>query len=343
MSASHDVTAADRRTAAGLVNTLEAAAVSATRAAALASQRWVGRGDGDAADEAATEAMREVLSGAPGSGTVVIGEGEKDKAPMLYNGEEVGSGNGVDFDIAVDPIEGTKFCAAGLPGAIATIAFCEAGQMWSPGPAFYMEKLVVPPAAKHAVDLNDEPEQTLEKVGEALGKPVEELRVVVLDKPRHEELIERLREAGAAVHAPSDGDVAGALDVLLPAAEADILMGIGGTPEGAMTACAARALGGGMQGRVAPQKDDEAEAVEQSDLDPERVYHEDELVASDAVFVATGISGGSLLSRPWSVGGGSVSTESLLITVGTVRRIVETSYQPVPGVGEPRGHAADGQ
>ena len=342
MSVSQHVSESDKATAAGLVNTLEAAALSATRAAALAAQQWVGRGDGDAADEAATEAMREVLSGAPGTGSVVIGEGEKDKAPMLYNGEELGTGEGPEYDIAVDPIEGTSFCAKGLPGAIATIAFSESGCMWSPGPAFYMDKLVVPPAARGAVNIDDEPEQTLEKVADAIGKKVEDLRVVVLDKPRHEELIERLLETGAAVHAPPDGDVAGALDVLLPTAEADILMGIGGTPEGAMTACAARALGGGMLGRLAPQKDEEREELEQSaDHDLERVYDQDELVASDSVFVGTGISGGSLLRRPWG-SDGAIFTESILITRGTVRRITEMSSEAVPGLSSPRTHAADG-
>ncbi len=318
-----------------VIDMLEAAALRATRAAALASQRWVGRHDGKAADQAATEAMREVLANAPGTGCVVIGEGEKDQAPMLFNGEQVGNGEGPDFDIAVDPIEGTKFCAKGLPGALATIAFGQSETLWSPGPAFYMGKLVVPPAARDAVDITDEPERTLEKVGEAIGKPVEELRVVVLDKPRHEELIERLLRTGAAVHTPTDGDVAGALDVLLPSAEADLLMGIGGTPEGVMTACAVRALGGGMQGRLAPQKDEEAEAVAAAGLDVDRVYDRDEIVRGDAVFVATGISGGSLLARPWHSDGATL-TESILISAGKVRRVVETSFEAVPGLSTPR-------
>ncbi|MDP8943014.1 MAG: class II fructose-bisphosphatase [Actinomycetota bacterium] len=337
---SNHVSTSDKATAAGIINTLEAAAMSAARAAALAAQHWVGRGDGNAADEAATQAMREVLSGAHGTGSVVIGEGEKDEAPMLYNGEQLGTGEGPEFDIAVDPIEGTSFCAKGLPGALATIAFAESGCMWSPGPAFYMDKLVVPPAARGAVDIDDEPERTLEKVGEAIGKPVEELRVVVLDKPRHEELIERLMKAGASVHAPPDGDVAGALDVLLPGGEADLLMGIGGTPEGAMTACAARALGGGMLGRLAPQKEEEQKELEASDFDLERVYDQDELVSSDSIFVGTGISGGSLLRRPWG-SDGAIFTESILITRGTVRRITEMSSEPVPGLSSPRAHVAE--
>jgi len=318
------------------IDILDAAAMRAARAAALASQRWLARGDKSAADQAATDAMRDQLRHAQGTGTVVIGEGEKDDAPMLFNGEQVGNGEGPDFDIAVDPVEGTDFCSKGLPGALATIAFAETRSMWSPGPAFYMDKLVVPPAARDAVDIDDAPERTLERVAEALGKSVDELRVVVLDKPRHEELIQRLLKAGAAVHTPSDGDVAGAMDVLLPAREADLLMGIGGTPEGVMTACVARALGGGMQGRLAPQKEDEAKAVADAGLDVERVLQRDDIVGGAAIFVATGISGGSLLSRPWR-SEGTTFTESILITAGRVQRVVEGSEERVAGVSEPSG------
>jgi len=323
------------------IATLDAAAMKATRAAALASQRWLARGDKSAADQAATDAMRDQLQHAQGTGTVVIGEGAKDNAPMLFDGEQVGNGDGPDFDIAVDPVEGTTFCSKGLPGALATIAFAEAGCMCSPGPAFYMDKLVVPPAARDAVDIDDEPERTLEQVSEALGKSVDELRVVVLDKPRHEELIQRLLKAGAAVHTPSDGDVAGAMDVLLPAAETDLLMGVGGTPEGVMTACVARALGGGMQGRLAPQKEEEAKAVADAGLDVQRVLQRDDIVGGAALFAATGISGGSLLSRPWR-SEGTTFTESILITQGRVQRVVEGSEGRVAGVSEPSGLAHTG-
>ncbi|MGI8805882.1 MAG: class II fructose-bisphosphatase [Thermoleophilaceae bacterium] len=305
----------------------EASAHAATRAAAIAAADWVGRGDKDAADGAATDAMRSALSSLPGSAVVVIGEGEKDDAPMLYNGEEVGAGGGGHrYHIAVDPLECTNFCAAGLPGALATIAFAEEGHMWSPGPAFYMEKLVVPPAAREAIAIEDGPEANLRRVAEALDKPVEEMRVVILDKPRHEELIDELRGLGARVATPAEGDVAGSLEVLLPDGGADVCLGVGGTPEGIMTACAVRSLGGGMQIRLAPQKDEEKEAVAEAGLDTERIYNRDEIVSGDSFFVATGVTSGTLLRGPWR-SGGAILTESIVIGAGRVRRVVENSYE----------------
>jgi fructose-1,6-bisphosphatase II len=295
---------------------LEAVALAATRDAAIACRPFVGRGDKHAADAAATRAMRRALADAPGLGTVVIGEGEKDGAPMLYNGERVGDG-GPAFDIAVDPLECTTFCANGLPGSLTTIAIAEGGALLRPGPSHYMEKLVVPPAARHAVDIADIPEVTLARTAAALGKDTSELRVVVLDKPRHTDLIERLRRAGASVTTPSDGDVAGALEALLPSGEADLLMGVGGTPEGVMTACAARALGGGMQARLAPQSDAEARALAAAGLGADRVYDVEDLVAGPAFFVATGVTGGSLLARP-RARDGVVVTESLVISERSV-------------------------
>jgi fructose-1,6-bisphosphatase II len=296
---------------------LEAVALAATRDAAIACQPFVGRGDKYAADAAATEAMRRALAEAPGLGTVVIGEGEKDGAPMLYNGEILGAG-GPAFDIAVDPLECTTFCAKGLPGALATIAFAEDNALLRPGPSHYMEKLVVPPAARDAIDITGGPEARLACVAAALGKRIAELRVVVLDKPRHVELIGRLRRAGASVTTPSDGDVAGALAVLLPAGEADVLMGVGGTPEGVMTACAARALGGGMQARLAPQSDAEARALVDAGLDVDRVYGLEDLVDGSAFFVATGVTGGSVLAPPRAFDGAFV-TESLVVSERGVR------------------------
>jgi fructose-1,6-bisphosphatase II len=256
--------------------------------------------------------MRRALAEAPGLGTVVIGEGEKDSAPRLYNGERVGVG-GPAFDIAVDPLECTTFCAKGLPGSLATIAFAEAGALLRPGPSHYMEKLVAPSAARDAIDVRDVPEARLARVADALGKDVADLCVVVLDKPRHAELIERLRRAGASVTTPSDGDVAGALEVLLPSGGADLLMGVGGTPEGVMTACAARALGGGMQARLAPQRDAEAHALIDAGLDADQIYGLEEIAGGSALFVATGVTGGSLLARPRALDGGFV-TESVVIS-----------------------------
>jgi fructose-1,6-bisphosphatase II len=296
---------------------LEAVALAATRAASVACQPFVGRGDKHSADAAATGAMRRALARAPGLGTVVIGEGEKDGAPMLYNGECVGAG-GPPFDIAVDPLECTTFCAKGLPGSLATIAFAAEGALLRPGPSHYMEKLVAPPAARDAVDISDPPEARIARVAAALGKEISELCVVVLDKPRHVELIERLRRAGACVTTPSDGDVAGALEVLLPPGEADLLMGVGGTPEGVMTACAAKALGGGMQARLAPQSDAEARALAHAGLDDDRIYDLEDLVDGSAFFVATGVTSGSLLGRPRALGDGLV-TESLVVSDRGVR------------------------
>lgn len=312
------------------IHTLQEVALAATHSAAVASHAWAGRHDKESADAAATEAIRQVLADAPGRGTVVIGEGEKDEAPMLYNGETLGNGNGPEFDIAVDPLEGTKFCAKDLPGALATIAFAESGSLWSPGPGFYMDKIVVPPQAKDAVDLIDPPERTLDKVAKALGKRVSELRVMIMDKPRHQELIARVVRAGAGVHTPADGDVGGSLEVLLPTGDHDLLLGVGGTPEGVMTAAAVRSLGGGMLGRLAPQRDDEADALRAAGMDIDRIYRCDELVRGDAFFVATGVSGGTLLDRPRE-SDGTILVESLLISNGQVRHISDTSLVPIHG------------
>lgn len=302
----------------GLLRHLESTALSATREAAIACQPFVGRGDGKAADGAATNAMREELALAPGTGRVVIGEGEKDDAPMLFNGECLGEGGRLEFDIAVDPLECTSLCAAGLAGALTTIAMAEAGSLWEPGPAFYMDKLVARVEARDVIDIEAPPEDNLERVAKALGKPVNRLRVVILDKPRHAELIARLRELGVHVSTPTDGDVGGALQVLLPDGDADLLMGIGGTPEGVMTACAAQALGGGMQGKLAPQKDDEKEALAGTDLD--HVLELEEMVNGEGFFVATGVTGG-LVAAPRVEDGWDV-TESMVVAAGTVKRVV---------------------
>ena len=305
------------------LRTLEPMAADATRAAAIASVQLAGRGDDKAADGAATEAMRAMLSHLPGTGTVVIGEGEKDEAPMLFNGEQVGDGSTeMTIDIAVDPLECTDFCAAGVAGALTTIAFAEGGTMWSPGPGLYMDKLVVGPEARGVIDLDDPPDRTVAKVAEALGKPAEELRVVVLDKPRHEELIEQLRGLGVAVSTPSDGDVAGALAAILADGDADMLMGIGGTPEGIMTACAVRALGGGMKGRLAPQKEEEEQALADAGMDTDQVLDVDDIVGGEAVFAATGVTGGALVRGPWD-SDGQTMTETIVIAPGKVQRIVE--------------------
>ena len=306
----------------------EAAALAATRAAALACRRWVGRGRAHDADAAAAEAMRAALAQAPGRGTVVVGEGAKDEAPMLYEGERLGRG-GVEFDIAVDPLECTRLCAKGLPGSLATIAFARRGAMARLGGSFYMDKLVARAPAGEAMHLALTPEENLRRVAAALDRPVSALRVAVLDKPRHRELIDRLHAAGARVTSPPDGDVAGALDALLPGGDADLLMGTGGTPEGVMTACAARALGSRMHARLAPQRADEAAALARAGLDTERIYELEDLVSGESLFAATGVTDSALVLGPWR-DDGQLCTESIVIAAGTVRRIVQAHPEEAP-------------
>jgi fructose-1,6-bisphosphatase II len=310
-----------------LLPSLESLALTAVRVAALAAADHAGLGDGKAADGAATEAMREVLGETTGVGTVVIGEGEKDNAPMLYNGERLGTGDGPHFDIAVDPVECTDLLAAGLPGSLTTIAMAGDGCLWSPGPGHYQDKLVVGPAARDAIDLREEPEHNVESVAAALGKPVGEMRVLILDKPRHEELAKRLRAMGVHVIMPSAGDVAGAIFALLPNTGVDMLMGIGGTPEGIMAACAVKVLGGGMQTRLAPQRDEEREAIAAAGISTEEILEAEDLVRGPAIFAGCGITGGTLLDAP-RLTAGWISTQSLIVRPGSVRRIVE--FTPAP-------------
>ncbi len=272
--------------------------LGATQAAALACVPWVGRGDKEAADRAAVEAMREALSTVPGKGRVVIGEGEKDEAPMLYTGEEVGNDDGPEFELAIDPLEGTDYCASGLDGAISVLAAAPPGTLWATS-GYYMDKLVVGPGARGAIDIRASADDNLDRVAEALGKDVSDLRVVVLDKPRHEEVIAGMRQRGTAVLAIPAGDVMGSLRVLMPQGGADLALGVGGTPEGVITACAVRLLGGDMQTMLAPQSDRERQGLEADDVELDRVMTAEDLVASDdCAFVATGITSNSLLPAP---------------------------------------------
>ncbi len=307
---------------------LESLALAAVRAAAIAAAEHAGSGDGKAADGAATEAMRDVLGRAHGLGVVIIGEGEKDNAPMLFNGEELGDGDGPRFDIAVDPVECTDLCANGLPGSLATIAFAGEGCLWSPGPGHYQDKLVVGPAARDAIDLRESPEHNVTAVAAALGKPVNEMRVLILDKPRHVELAAALREMGVCVIMPSAGDVAGAMFALLPGTGVDMLMGIGGTPEGIMAACAVKVLGGGMQTRLAPQRDSEREAIAAAGISTDEILEVDDLIRGPAIFAACGITGGTMLDAPRELTPGWISTHSLIVRPGSYRRIVESTPAP---------------
>lgn len=300
--------------------------VRVTEAAALASSHWMGRGQKEAGDGAAVEAMRLILATVDMEGVVVIGEGAKDDAPMLYDGERIGNGFGPSVDVAVDPIEGTSLLAYGRPDAISVVAIAPRGTMWSPGPAFYMNKLVVGREARAALHpglLAAPVSETLSAIAASLHKPLGDLTIFVLDKPRHQKLIADIREVGARVLLRTDGDVAGALMAAMPNSGVDVLMGTGGTPEGVITACAVRALGGAMLGQLTPQKEDERAAVEKAGLDLNRVLTELELVQSDDVFfAATGITDGVLMPGVHYSGDGA-STVSIVMRgkTGTVRKI----------------------
>ena len=300
--------------------------VRVTEAAALAAGRWVGRGEKELGDQAAVEAMRHVLGSIDMDGVVVIGEGAKDDAPMLADGERVGTGQGPSVDVAVDPVEGTSLLAHGRPDSLAVIGIAPRGAMWSPGPAYYMEKLVVGRDARDAVarlSLDAPLGETLAAIAAAKRRRVEDLAVFVLDKPRHARLVAELRAAGARVLLRTDGDVAGALLAATPGSGVDALMGVGGTPEGVIAACAVIALGGAMLARLAPQLDGERAALAAAGTDVARVLTERDLVAGDDVFfAATGITDGVLLDGVRYTAGGAV-TSSLVMRgkTGTVRHV----------------------
>jgi fructose-1,6-bisphosphatase II len=294
-----------------------------TEAAAMAAGRWIGRGEKESADQAAVDAMRLMLDTVQMDGVVVIGEGEKDEAPMLYNGERVGAGTGSEVDVAVDPLEGTRLTALGQPNAIAVIAVAERGTMFFPGAAVYMDKIATGPEAAAVIDIAAPPAENIRRVAAAKGKTVRDVVVVVLERERHDKLIADLREAGARVHLIRDGDVAPAIAAAHGPSGVDLLMGIGGTPEGVISAAAIKCLGGGLQGRLWPRNDDERQQLLDAGLDPERVLTTDDLVSGDDVFVAaTGVTSGALLEGVRYTRDGAV-TDSLVMRSrsGTVRRI----------------------
>src|SRR5579884_589352 len=297
--------------------------VRVTEAAAMGAGRWIGRGDKNAADQAAVDAMRAMLDTVTMDGVVVIGEGEKDEAPMLYNGERVGEGRGSEVDVAVDPLEGTRLTALGQPNAIAVIAVAERGSMFFPGAAVYMNKIAVGADAVHAIDIDASPADNVRAVAEAKGVKPTDIRVVVLERERHEQLIGELREAGARVQLIRDGDVAPAIAAARPETSVDMLMGVGGTPEGVISACALKCVGGGMQAKLWPRDDDERERLVDAGYDVERVLTTDDLVRSDNVFVsATGVTTGALLRGVRYATDGAI-TDSIVMRSrsGTVRRI----------------------
>src|SRR5262245_4124686 len=270
--------------------------VRVTESVATFASRWIGRGDKNSADQAAVDAMRLMLDTVSMHGTVVIGEGEKDEAPMLFNGEEVGDGSGSDVDVAVDPLEGTRLTALGMPNAISVIAVAERGTMFFPGAAVYMDKIAVGPEAADAIDIEATPTENVRRVAEAKGMEVGDLTVIVLERDRHDELIAEIRSAGARVNLIRDGDVAPSIAAAQPFTGVDMLMGVGGTPEGVISAAAIKCLGGAIQGKLWPRDDDERHALVAAGYDVDRVLTTDDLVGSDNVFVAaTGVTSGALL------------------------------------------------
>jgi len=298
-------------------------AVRVTEAAALSAARWVGRGDKNAGDGSAVDAMRNSFNSMDIRGRVVIGEGEKDEAPMLYQGEELGTGNGPEMDIAVDPVEGTNLLALGRPNSIAVISMTPRGAMFDPGPAFYMKKLVVGHEARNVVDLEAPVADNLQKIAKASGKTVGELLVFVLDKPRHKQLIADIRAAGARIQLHTDGDVAGALMAVSPQSEIDVMMGTGGTPEGVLAATAIKSLGGQILSSLDPQSDDEKNNLLKAGYDLSRILGVDDLITSDDVFFcATGISGGTFLRGVEYTANGAI-THSMVMRgkTGTLRFI----------------------
>ncbi len=300
--------------------------VRVTEAAALAAGRYMGRGDKLLADRAAVDAMRLMLNSMQMDGIIVIGEGEKDKAPMLFNGEKLGSGDPPRVDIAVDPVDGTRPLADGLPNSIATVALAPRGTMFDPGPFFYMEKIAVGSVAKDVVDINAPIADNLKSVAKAKGENVEDLTVVVLDRPRHKRLIYEIRQTGARISLIPDGDIAGAIMSAMPETNIDILLGIGGTPEGVIAAAAMRCLGGTIMGKLHPHRQEEIDQAKKLGLDINKPLLLDDLISSeDVFFAATGITSGDLLEGVSYFANGA-KTDSLVMRglTGTSRRIIST-------------------
>ncbi|KQZ75141.1 class II fructose-bisphosphatase [Nocardioides sp. Root151] len=297
--------------------------VRVTEAAAMAAGRWVGRGDKNGADGVAVNAMRVMISSIGMKGTVVIGEGEKDNAPMLYNGEEVGDGSGPECDVAVDPIDGTTLAAKGMTNAVSVLAVAPRGTMYDPSAVFYMDKLVTGPEAADVVDIRLPAAENINFVAKAKGSSPEDVTVVILDRPRHADLVEEIRATGARIKFISDGDVAGAIMAARPDTGIDLLMGVGGTPEGIITACAMKCIGGTIQGRLWPTDDEERQRAIDAGLDLDAILTTDELVTGDdCFFVATGITDGELLKGVRYRAGGA-TTHSLVMRSrsGTIRNI----------------------
>jgi fructose-1,6-bisphosphatase II len=302
--------------------------VRVTEAAAISGGRWVGRGDKNGADGAAVEAMRALISTVAMKGVVVIGEGEKDDAPMLFNGEEVGDGSGPECDVAVDPIDGTTLTAKGQSNAVSVLAVADRGSMYDPSAVFYMDKLVTGPEAADAVDIRLPVAENIKRVARAKNETVEDVTVVMLDRPRHQQLADEVRAAGARIRFISDGDVAGAIMAARDDTGIDLLLGVGGTPEGIITACAIKCLGGVIQGRLVPSDDDERQRAIDAGHDLDRVLSTDDLVRSEnCFFVATGITDGELLKGVRYRAGGVVTNSLVMRSKSGTIRVIESHHQ----------------
>jgi len=301
--------------------------VRVTEAAAMAAGRWVGRGDKNGGDGAAVDAMRALIGTVSMRGVVVIGEGEKDHAPMLYNGEQVGDGTGAECDVAVDPIDGTTLMAKGMPNAVAVLAVAERGTMYDPSAVFYMRKIATGPEAADVIDITAPTGENIRRVAKAKGAKPDDVTVCILDRPRHEQLVREVREAGARIQFISDGDVAGAIMAARETTGVDLLMGIGGTPEGIIAACALTCMGGVLQAQLWPRDDAERAKAIDAGHDLDQVLTTKDLVSSDNVFfVATGITDGELL-RGVRYRGGGAQTQSIVMRSksGTIR-VIDSSH-----------------
>jgi fructose-1,6-bisphosphatase II len=299
--------------------------VRVTEAAALSAGRWMGKGNKEMVDQAAVDAMRQALDGVDMNGVVVIGEGEKDEAPMLYIGEQVGNGNPPEVDVAVDPVDGTRPLSQGVPGALAVVAIAERGSMYSAPPGvFYMEKIAVGPALKHVIDINAPVAVNLDRIARVREAHIDDLTVVILDRPRHQEIIRQIREIGARIRLISDGDVAAAIQAAMEDyTGVDVLMGIGGAPEAVLAAAALKCIGGEIQCKIWPRNDEERERFKQDGIDLNQVFRTDDLVkGNDVSFAATGISGGELLDGVKYFGWGARTSSVMMRSrSGTIRYI----------------------
>jgi fructose-1,6-bisphosphatase II len=302
--------------------------VRVTEAAAMAAGRWVGRGDKEGGDGAAVDAMRKLINSIQMSGVVVIGEGEKDNAPMLFNGERVGDGSGPEVDVAVDPIDGTTLMSKGMPNAIAVLAVAERGAMFDPSAVFYMEKLAVGADCAHVIDINAGVKENLRRIAKVKNSGVSDVTVCILDRPRHEDLVREVRQTGARIRFISDGDIAGAISAASEQSDVDVLVGVGGTPEGITAACALKCMGGAMQAKLWPRDEAEREKAIAAGHDLDRVLTTDDLVTGDnCFFVATGITTGDLLKGVRYRSGGAYTQSIVMRSKSGTIRVIDSYHR----------------